>query len=29
MYVIIPYVMSDSATSFASVHLDELLASME
>ena len=27
--LIIPYAMSDSATSFASVHLDELLASME
>jgi len=27
--LIIPYAMSDSATSFASVHLDELLAAME
>ena len=27
--LIIPYAMSDSATSFASVSLDELLASME
>jgi predicted GH43/DUF377 family glycosyl hydrolase len=27
--IIIPYAMSDSATSFASVHLDELLAAME
>jgi predicted GH43/DUF377 family glycosyl hydrolase len=27
--LVIPYAMSDSATSFASVHLDELLAAME
>jgi predicted GH43/DUF377 family glycosyl hydrolase len=27
--LIIPYAMSDSATSFASAHLDELLAAME